>query len=341
MACHRRLVWRVFLLAPALASLLMGLFGGLARMGLVGPAPSHILLGHGVLMMLGFIASLIALERFVALRSWWSLPSYLLLAVGGVFVAAGYPSPGVFLLVLGSAAFLALHLWILLRHRQGYLVLMSVSCLLLFIGNLKLFFGLPIFEAALSWIGFLILFIMGERMEMARLRGFRYPFSAPAYIAAFLLLAAGVYTPVAVELASSAALILPFAVARFDLGLRFIRGHGFQRYLASGLVCGYIWLGLGGLLMLLRGYHDSALHAIFLGFAGTMIMTHAPVIFPVIMKTKHLYAKNLYIPLGLLQGSTILRAPGLLDLWKISGILTTASVASFMILTFYNLRRIS
>ncbi len=51
-------------------------------MGVV-TAPHSIILSHGALMISGFIATLIALERYVALRRWWGMPSYLLLGAGG------------------------------------------------------------------------------------------------------------------------------------------------------------------------------------------------------------------------------------------------------------------
>jgi hypothetical protein len=51
--------------------LLLGLTGGLARLGAGTPSPQNAAAGHGVLMTLGFLGTLISLERSVALRHNW------------------------------------------------------------------------------------------------------------------------------------------------------------------------------------------------------------------------------------------------------------------------------
>src|SRR5262245_9760654 len=63
---------RLVLIALAGISLLTGLWAGLARMGWLLPIPnSQFVLVHGPLMAVGFLGTLIGLERAVALKRWW------------------------------------------------------------------------------------------------------------------------------------------------------------------------------------------------------------------------------------------------------------------------------
>ena len=96
-------------------SLLAGLNASLLLLGL--PAPINISrLGdvHGSLMVLGFLGTVIALERAVALRQRWGFLSPALLGIGGVALLTPAPRAlGQALLVLGCLALSAVYaaLW--------------------------------------------------------------------------------------------------------------------------------------------------------------------------------------------------------------------------------------
>ncbi|RIL05059.1 MAG: hypothetical protein DCC71_11840, partial [Proteobacteria bacterium] len=63
---------RLPILLLAMASLLLALGGGLARLGLpLGPLPAGAVLLHGPLLLVGFLGTLIGLERAVGLGRPW------------------------------------------------------------------------------------------------------------------------------------------------------------------------------------------------------------------------------------------------------------------------------
>ena len=97
---------RVPVLALAAASLLGGLAGGLARLGTGSPSPDGAAAGHGVLMTLGFLGTLIALERAVALRRAWGYLAPILSGVGGLAIIVGVPAPWPPLLMAAAGAWL-------------------------------------------------------------------------------------------------------------------------------------------------------------------------------------------------------------------------------------------
>ena len=66
-------------------SLLAGLFGALILLGVVGPSAAARLAGsHGLLMSFGFLGTLIALERAVALGQAWGYAAPLASGLAGI-----------------------------------------------------------------------------------------------------------------------------------------------------------------------------------------------------------------------------------------------------------------
>lgn len=57
---------------------------------------------------------------------------------------------------------------------------------------------------------------------------------------------------------------------------------------------------------------DAALHAILLGFVMSMVIGHAPIIFPAIMRVRIPYSPIFYLPLLTLHISIFLRITGIL-----------------------------
>src|SRR5688572_24899192 len=80
------------LLIPAGVSLLVGINAGLLLGDLPAPLGGEDLAArHGMLMVLGFLGTLIALERAVALRQHWGYAGPALLGAGGVVLVLGGP----------------------------------------------------------------------------------------------------------------------------------------------------------------------------------------------------------------------------------------------------------
>ncbi len=92
-----------------------------------------------------------------------------------------------------------------------------------------------------------------------------------------------------------------------------------MRFIAICLLSGYIWLALAGLIGISGGFlpghpwRDAALHAVGLGFVFSMILVHAPIIFPAVARVKIPYHPAFYLPLLVLHASLVLRVAGVLS----------------------------
>ena len=126
----------------------------------------------------------------------------------------------------------------------------------------------------------------------------------------------------------------------FDVARRTVRADGLPRYIAAGLLAGYGWLALAGLLWAGAGpvldgpRYDATLHALFLGFVMSMIFVHAPVILPAVLHRPLPYHRVLYVPLVLLHASLAVRiglgdAAGVEPVWRWAGTANVASVLAF------------
>lgn len=82
------------------------------------------------------------------------------------------------------------------------------------------------------------------------------------------------------------------------------------------LLTGYVWLGFAGILGVDGGFElghawrDSTLHAVGLGFVFSMVLGHAPIIFPAVARVKIPYHVSFYLPLLALHGTLLLRVVG-------------------------------
>ncbi len=91
--------------------------------------------------------------------------------------------------------------------------------------------------------------------------------------------------------------------------------------MALGLLSGYGWLGVGGLLWILFAgaaggrFYDAKLHTVFLGFISTMVFAHVPIILPAVLAATMPYRPGLYVPLLTLDLSLLLRVTGDLAGW--------------------------
>ena len=92
------------------------------------------------------------------------------------------------------------------------------------------------------------------------------------------------------------------------------------------------WL-LGGAQSDGPGY-DAVVHAVFLGFTLSMIMAHAPVILPAVLRRPLPYHPAMIAPAALLHGSLALRlwvgdARGAHLAWQVGGVLNITAVLLF------------
>lgn len=328
--------WRFLILIPAVVALLAGLNAGLQLLGYAAPLSAERLPQvHGMLLTLGFVGTVIALERAVALGSRAAYAAPAMLAVGGLLLIS--PAPlvvGRSLLVAGSLAlvFVYIPLW---RRQRDHAVLISAMGAALAVGASILWLGdLPV-GLLLPWlVGFVVLTITGERLELARI--VIPPSGETALVvgacAVMVGAAASILWPFAGVVGFGAALLaLLVVLVRYDVARRTIRSVGLARYMAVCMLAAYVWLAVAGVIWLAGGpaydgpRYDAVIHAVFLGFTFSMIMAHAPVILPAVTRQALPYRPILWVPVAGLQAALMVRllagdALGITTAWRIGGV---------------------
>ncbi|MGZ8533249.1 MAG: hypothetical protein ACXWYM_22005 [Candidatus Binatia bacterium] len=214
-----------------------------------------------------------------------------------------------------------------------------------FIGNILWLMELPFYSVVPWWIGFLVLMIGGERLELSRIRQPPLTVRAKFYlsVAIFVIGLCGTLIDFhsGLRIAAVGLLAIALWLLRYDLAWHSARQEGLPRYMALGLIAGYFWLALGAILWLGLAQafsagpkYDAMLHAIFLGFVFSMIFAHAPIILPTITGLPLPFRNAFYLHVGLLHASLLLRVAGDLGAWhalqRWGGLLNTLAVIVFL-----------
>lgn len=332
---------RLPLLLPGMVALLVGVLSGLARLGLDQPGFALAQAGqHGALMISAFLGTVISLERAVALGRGWPYLGPICSGLTGLALLAGLP----LLLVQGlgvvaGVVLLAASVQVLRLQPLLHNATLALGALCWLVGGVVWFAAGAVAPAAPWWMAFLVLTIAGERLELTRFlpqtRG-----KQPAFIVVVAILVAGLLATRVLEaqglaLVAAALLALSAWLLRYDIARRTVRQQGLTRFMAVCLLTGYVWLAVGGLLGLAGGFvpgsgwRDAALHAVLLGFVFSMILGHAPIIFPAVARIKLPYHPVFYLPLLLLHGSLLLRLGAvLLGTGRPDGLLGLRQLAS-------------
>jgi len=313
---------RAVLLAAGGVALLAGLTGALVLPGLPMPSTTAGLAGgHGLLMAFGFLGTLVALERAVALGRVWGFAAPLASALGGIAVALAGPGAIPFVLfALAGAGFVAIYVAFARMEPSLHLAVQAAGAVGWLGAGLLLAGGRSI-GAVVPFLGaFLVLTIVGERLELSRV--VRTPARARvAFVATVAALCAGVVgsawlADAGTRIAGLALVALGAWLARYDLARRTIRARGVTRFIAAALLPGYAWLVVAGAAWTAgaltgggRGY-DASIHALFLGFVMSMVFGHAPVILPGVLGVPLPYRTRFYGHLALLHGGLLLRIVG-------------------------------
>ncbi len=316
---------RVVLLLSGMACLVTGLWGGLLRVPVGGvPLPvehANWVTFHGPLMVGGFLGTLISLERAVGLRRWWTFLAPALAGGSGLAVAAGVLGPGPrWTLTAGSVVFVLVTLRILKIQPALSNRVMGLGAGCWLVGNVLWALDLAVPQVVLWWLAFLLLTIVGERIELTRFQK-PDPRARPWLFGALGVLGGGLVLGHAAArwggpLLGVGAVALAAWLLRFDLAWRTVRHPGLPRFMAVCLLGGYGWLLAAGLLIAWQWpqtsgiRYDAALHAFFLGFVFAMIFGHAPVIFPSVLGLPVRFLPTAYVPLALLHASLLLRLGG-------------------------------
>ena len=251
-------------------------------------------------MVSGFLGTLIALERAVALGRAWAYAAPLCTGLGALVVVAGLLRQGLGLMTAGAAVLVAASALVLARHRSLETAALFAGALAWLAGHLAMFAGLA---PVPWWFAFFALTIGGERLELSR-----YLKRGPAARSSFLVLVAALcVAPLAPRLLGVTLVALSVWLFAFDLARVTVRRKALARYTAVCLLAGYFWLAAGGVLVALGLAYDAALHAIFVGFVLSMVFGHAPVILPAVLRKRLPYSPFLYLPLALLHASLAVR----------------------------------
>lgn len=334
-------VRRLPLLALGVVSLLAGLWGGLLLLGLPVPVlRATTAADHGPLMALGFLGTVISLERAVALRRRWGYVAPAATGAGALALLCGLPGDvGWALLCLGAVIFLVIYAVVLQLAPALHVATMAAGGACWYLATVLWFGGWSI-PRLVPWLaGFLVLTILGERLELARV-AIVTPTSRRAFLLAATVFLLGVV--LSTRGAGVGLLLLALWGARYDVARRTVRVPGVTRFMAVCLLTGYAWLATAGVLWLSLGDlgasvagYDAALHAIFLGFVMAMIFGHAPVIVPAVLGTRLPFRPWFYAHLALLHVALLVRvlpgdALGNRLAWQIGGAGTEVAVLAFL-----------
>ncbi|MEO8207606.1 MAG: hypothetical protein ABI598_01130 [Chloroflexota bacterium] len=339
---------RLGLLALAGAALLAGLTGALVLLGLTMPIDT-IRLGasHGPLMTLGFLGTLIALERAAALDRPWGYLAPLASGLGAAAFILGLPAPvGAFLLATGGALFVAMYVAFDRIERSMHTTVQGFGGLAWLVAAMLLVGGRPM-GIVTPWLAaFLVLTIVGERLELSRL-GRPSEAARRAFIGVVGVFALGVTTTLVapeagIRVGGVGLVLLALWLARYDIARRTVHRHGVTRFVALSLLAGYAWLAVAGAGWLAFGstidgsQYDLTLHALFLGFVISMVFGHAPIILPAVLRTPLPYQPRFYAHLVLLHAGLLLRIVGgdLLGsetAWQTGGVLNVTALLLFVV----------
>lgn len=338
-------IGRLPLLFLAAFALLAGVDGGLILLGHGAPLTSQRLEdAHGVLMVFGFVGTLIALERAVALRSMWGYVAPMLLGLGAMVTLSPAPlEVGGGLFAAGFAALLGVYWALWHRQARDELAVQSLGAALGCSGALVWGAGIPI-GGILPWLaGFVVLTIAGERAELSRLESETIARRTlwMSIVLCATVVATILWPTLGTALFGAALLALTLVLVAHDAARRTIRAAGLPRFAAACMLAGYFWLAVSGSLWLVGGpadggAYDAVIHAVFLGFTISMIMGHAPVILPAVLGVELPYRAVMWAPLVLLHIGLAVRlllgdAYGLELARTVGGILNVIALLGFVV----------
>jgi hypothetical protein len=255
-------------------------------------------------------------------------------------------------LLAGASAMGAVYvpLW---RRQRDDAVLVETLGVVLAIGGAALWLGGTTMPQLVPWLaGFLVLTIAGERLELARIA--MGPHAGTVLVTLAGATMAGVVAALLWPTAGSAVLgavllALTGWLVRHDVAWRTIRAQGLTRFMAASMLGGYAWLAVAGVIWLLGpatagNRYDAVVHATFLGFTISMIMAHAPVIMPAVLRRPLPWHPALWAPLVLLHVSLLIRlylgdARSLGTAWQVGGVLNEVALLGFAGLVVWSLTR--
>lgn len=301
----------------AFISMIVGIYCGIIRIGQPLPSGAYLPVGHhGVLMAGSFLGTLICLERvatFPDRRAWFTV---IIMALSLPLFVLNQAQYGVLCLLTGSTGYC----WISIRNYRKYKLkgdlIMAIGSVFQLVAYIIFFMTFSYPRAFAGWLLFLVLTIIGERLNLTRF----LPVSKKAFYEVYfwiglLLISSFLYhlgsrIIVGLSLAGLAVWLLRHDIVKVNL-----KQEGHYHFLGLALLLAYLWLAVsGGLSMLEMGnsyLYDAVLHSFFVGFVLSMILAHAPIIFPGLLGIKTTpFHPVMYLWLAGLHASLIIRIYG-------------------------------
>ena len=245
---------RFFTILMAALALLAAMWAGVIRIGWAwNPIQAKWITSHAALMVSGFLGTVIGVERAIALNRVWTFASPALAALGALALLLGLPSIiGTVLIVLGSLVLVAVFGLILKLHTAIYTGTMALGAVLWAVGNLVVLFGGAAWLAVGWWMGFLLLTVAGERLELSRILRLsakvQNMFIAIAAIYVLGLVITLVNLSLGTRIAGVGVLLMGLWLAQYDIARRTIKTEGLSKFIAAALLTGYFWQVVSGKL---------------------------------------------------------------------------------------------
>ena len=312
--------WRATALSLAAVALLAALWGGLVRMGWPWPIlrPAAVV-DHGALMVLGFLGTLVSLERAAALGRRWMYGAPFLTAAGAVWALAGGPVVVTQALMLaGGCVLLATYFVLLQADPQTHILIMAVGAVMWPVGAAWWLTG-EAFPHVLPWFaGFAVLTVAGERLELSRIMR-RSQIQMLVFhlgVAAIFVGALLASKDIGWRIEGMGMALLGVWLLFGDVARRRMSAQGLPRFMALTLLAGFVWLVISGGFWIVYqaspplGGYDAMLHSLFVGFTFSMIFAHVPIILPALLGTPVRYSPALFAGPALLSASLVVRIAG-------------------------------
>ena len=338
----------VVAIAFLILALLDGIFRLMADNGLATGILASIYELHPILMVFGFLAIIVMTERVAGIsiipeikKSPAPLTMVPLVALGVVSELFGYTiGPDFLRLVGGGLLLLASLVFILilfkLASKTGIKLpfyFMIVSAVSLAASALLSSFSLPTGNSGfiMLLLSFPLVFILGERVELTRFTAslavrenfrFAFYFSCIA-VASFVISSLQNYSELQIYATTTGSLFLLLTVVvvlfaeNKNFKLLSKSREPLQKYVISHTKVAYSW-GIFGLVLAMMYFADSSridlydpfIHSIAVGFIGTMLLAHGPIIFPSVTGKRLDVKKISLLPLVVLTAGNLIRVVG-------------------------------
>lgn len=298
----------------AVINLIAGIWAGLIRIGWDLPM-TPLAVHHGAIMVGGFLATLIALEKAIPLKKNIAFAVPVISALSLLMVLPGYYDTGLYFLLAGSVGlFIIQATYLYLHPRDTSFMLMVIGAASLIIGNAMLIHQQFYPSAFPWWMGFILFTITAERLELSKF----LPVSKNSrhrllgFMALFILSLIVPFHWPGKYLAGVALICIAVWMLKNDVMRIGLKKEGLTRFSSIALLFANAWLIIIGVLLVVMpdsAYsYDILVHGFFIGYTFAMIFAHGPIILPgvlgIIAKPYH---PILYGWLFLVQGSLLLR----------------------------------